>query len=337
MDDDPQGADDRKRREQPSVPAQSDSLQDFARELRIEDATPMDRATIEEFADQLREIAATLDADKKPRLEWEHVRPPASAASVTPGERFIPRESPREGMEARPPIYAPPSADSQHRTASGRSRRRTLAAFLVGVATGGVGVYLLTPANPAPAREVEPIQSSVRAPIQPPAAPPSIESSAPAESTPPRRNLETPQADRTETPVGLSGRRRDAPTPIAPSSVAASGSRARTSQRAQRRTTPSQLPQERRPQAPARVTERDVAGSPATNSGSLWLISVPAGASVYLDERLYGRTPIAIPDVSEGTHAVRLEHDEYRSWTSQVRIQAGRRQRLTIALDPASP
>jgi hypothetical protein len=73
-----------------------------------------------------------------------------------------------------------------------------------------------------------------------------------------------------------------------------------------------------------------------TIAGSLWLMSTPAQASVFLDGQLVGKTPIAIPDLSEGAHAVRLELSGYRGWTSEVHIRSNRRERVIVTLEPAS-
>jgi hypothetical protein len=62
--------------------------------------------------------------------------------------------------------------------------------------------------------------------------------------------------------------------------------------------------------------------------------SRPAGARVYLDGRPVGRTPLLIGDVGAGVHAVFLELDGYRGWTSSVRVGADGRQRVAASLEP---
>jgi serine/threonine-protein kinase len=66
---------------------------------------------------------------------------------------------------------------------------------------------------------------------------------------------------------------------------------------------------------------------------SVQVESRPAGASVYLDGRLVGRTPLVIGDVGNGVHAVSLELYGYRRWTSSVRVGAGGRQRVAASLE----
>jgi hypothetical protein len=68
-------------------------------------------------------------------------------------------------------------------------------------------------------------------------------------------------------------------------------------------------------------------------TGTVEIDSRPTGAKVYLDNRLVGSTPMAIPDVRAGEHVVRLEHDGYRRWTSMVRVVAAERNRVTASLE----
>jgi hypothetical protein len=79
--------------------------------------------------------------------------------------------------------------------------------------------------------------------------------------------------------------------------------------------------------APARVV--------ATSGfvGALDVDSRPTGARVYLDGKLIGNTPLSMPTVPAGEHAVRLEHDGYRRWSSSVRVVASERNRVTASLE----
>jgi hypothetical protein len=76
--------------------------------------------------------------------------------------------------------------------------------------------------------------------------------------------------------------------------------------------------------------------TPATTgrfSAALTIESRPVGANVYLDGKLVGKTPLQLPDVAAGEHAVRLEHDGYRRWSSSVRIIAAEKNRITASLE----
>jgi len=90
----------------------------------------------------------------------------------------------------------------------------------------------------------------------------------------------------------------------------------------------------RRPAA-ERVSQ---AGSPAPllagrYTGLLVVESLPAGASVYLDNKAVGRTPLTLSSVSAGEHVVRLERDGYHRWARSVRVVATERNRVTASLE----
>jgi hypothetical protein len=67
--------------------------------------------------------------------------------------------------------------------------------------------------------------------------------------------------------------------------------------------------------------------------GALTIESRPTGARVYVDGKLVGTTPLKLPDVSAGSHAVALEHDGYTRWSSAVRIVASETNRVTASLE----
>jgi hypothetical protein len=68
-------------------------------------------------------------------------------------------------------------------------------------------------------------------------------------------------------------------------------------------------------------------------TGALVIDSRPAGARVFMDNRLVGTTPLVLDAVRAGEHALRLERDGYRRWTTQARIIAGERNRITASLE----
>ena len=61
--------------------------------------------------------------------------------------------------------------------------------------------------------------------------------------------------------------------------------------------------------------------------------SRPSGAAVIIDGRRVGTTPMSLGDVAAGSHAVRLERDGYRIWTSGISISAGEQNRITASLE----
>ena len=139
------------------------------------------------------------------------------------------------------------------------------------------------------------------------------------------------------------------PKPVPPASVAAAPrTPPRETQKAPQgsngaadhRSTP---PVERRSaaarQEPERPTTRPRTTTPVPTGtsgefvGRLSVDSRPVGARVFLDNKQIGVTPMAMPSIRAGEHAIRLERDGYRHWTSTVRIVAGEQNRVTASLD----
>jgi hypothetical protein len=67
--------------------------------------------------------------------------------------------------------------------------------------------------------------------------------------------------------------------------------------------------------------------------GALAVESRPPGATVFVDGKLVGTTPMHLPSVSAGEHAVRLEREGYRRWSSSVRVVATEQNRVTASLE----
>ena len=100
------------------------------------------------------------------------------------------------------------------------------------------------------------------------------------------------------------------------------------------------VPEERHivitPRRPAVSLTVPLSSAAATNGrfvGDLTVQSRPSGAKVFLDGRLIGTTPLQIPAVRAGEHAIRLEYDGYRRWSSAVRIVASEATRVTASLE----
>jgi hypothetical protein len=92
-----------------------------------------------------------------------------------------------------------------------------------------------------------------------------------------------------------------------------------------------------RPDAASRhVQTTPVPATPGTDEGFTGVLVVdsrPVGASVFMDGQLVGATPLALPAVRAGEHAIRLERDGYRRWSSSVRIIPSERSRVTASLE----
>ena len=79
-----------------------------------------------------------------------------------------------------------------------------------------------------------------------------------------------------------------------------------------------------------------VRSASADAGGSLLVESEPAGASVYVDGRLAGETPLALPAVAAGVHRVRVVRLGYLENSRLVTVKPGARATLQARLtDPA--
>jgi len=83
----------------------------------------------------------------------------------------------------------------------------------------------------------------------------------------------------------------------------------------------------------APATKKAAATPPVAFEGSLVIASKPDGASVLVDGRPVGTTPMTVPSLSAGSHAIRLELAGYNVWTSSVRVAAGKMNRVTASLE----
>ena len=83
-----------------------------------------------------------------------------------------------------------------------------------------------------------------------------------------------------------------------------------------------------RPGLPAKAM-----GDASATAGGLNVQSRPAGARVFVNDRLAGSTPIAIPGLPAGSTTVRIELDGYEPWTTTVRVGAGEQTRVAASLE----
>jgi len=61
--------------------------------------------------------------------------------------------------------------------------------------------------------------------------------------------------------------------------------------------------------------------TPAT--GTISVSSSPSGANMYLDNSYKGITPLTIPDVSTGTHTIKVTLAGYQDWSTSVQVASG--------------
>jgi serine/threonine protein kinase len=67
--------------------------------------------------------------------------------------------------------------------------------------------------------------------------------------------------------------------------------------------------------------------------GSLSIASRPEGATVTLDGRAVGVTPLTLPEVAAGSHAIRLELQGYRAWSVSAQVMAGQQKKVSASLE----
>jgi len=56
--------------------------------------------------------------------------------------------------------------------------------------------------------------------------------------------------------------------------------------------------------------------------GMLQVESVPSGATVFINQQRVGETPLPMTRLRAGSHVVRIEHDGYERWTTNVTVPA---------------
>jgi hypothetical protein len=71
--------------------------------------------------------------------------------------------------------------------------------------------------------------------------------------------------------------------------------------------------------------------------GTLAVLSEPEGASVFINQRSAGETPVLLTDLRPGSYVVRIERNGYQRWTTSVTVSATRQTRLTAKLQPDNP
>ena len=251
--------------------------------------------------------ASALDIRAAEKARFEQVE--SAATLVAPDDIAPIRDQPDTRVQEPPPI----SMIEQSRSAVWP----LVASLVIGLALGfaggyGVGTRERPLASASPSAERPAGRDATDVAIAEPKPPPASEAVPPVAvprepATPPsppaRREPTAPPASRESPAPSRSAAAR--PTPERPSS----------------RRTPPPLPP-----PPASATS-------GRYQGGLTVDSRPTGARVFLDGRLVGTTPLTIAAVPAGEHAIRLERDGYRRWSSSVRVVAAEQNRVTASLE----
>ena len=102
--------------------------------------------------------------------------------------------------------------------------------------------------------------------------------------------------------------------------------------------TPSEAPGANAPNAPraarpVRQAEQLPVIADPNAEGGLFAITRPLGAQVFVDNKLIGSTPLFMPQLSSGSHEVRLELPGFRTRSSSIQVEPNTRFRLAVQLE----
>jgi serine/threonine protein kinase len=86
-----------------------------------------------------------------------------------------------------------------------------------------------------------------------------------------------------------------------------------------------------RPRAAAPA--RSQTATPQSFTGSVYVDSRPRGATVIIDGKSMGTTPVRIPEVRIGSHVIRLQLADHSDWTTSTRVVSGQEARVTGSLE----
>jgi hypothetical protein len=93
----------------------------------------------------------------------------------------------------------------------------------------------------------------------------------------------------------------------------------------------------RRPTFSTTINLRQLAAAPPSpersGPGGLNVQSRPAGARVYVNDRLAGATPVAVSNVPAGSAIVRIEMDGYEPWITRVPVNPGDQTKVAASLE----
>jgi serine/threonine protein kinase len=329
------------------------------------------RLSIDDFTEVVHETAASSPHDHPLKVDEPLAGGPHVAESKPHEEEFdIQEVFAREAAEVPAPSRPAPFESLDAGTPPSSGVWPLMLALVVGIALGfGMAMLLLgrDRVPPAPqqaststsgrtATEVrdEPIKevteqtvASAPKPAAPqPATPtPSASVATPNEPVPakPTARAENPVA---RTPAATPQGRTPLPaiaakTPTPPKAAAAAKPAPNTSKAAAAATKPAAAAAKGAP-APGRGANKAVAATPAKPavqapekppSGSLVVESRPPGASVFLDGRRVGTTPLTLDTVKVGNYTIGLDIPGYQRWASTVKVTSGERSRVAASLE----
>jgi hypothetical protein len=266
---------------------------------------------------ELLDVGGDADASTPDRAEDTKTE----AAPLLEGGDLAPArdEVPAPAVVASAPVVVPlgpaePIRPALPPPAVRRSPVPLIAMLVVGIALGYPAGYLVARrSQPAPAAPLV----SVPKPAPQPASQPAANVTAPPSAPAPRPSTPAPT-----------------PAPAAPAATSA----AKPTTTGASAATPAPVPAARKPaeKKPAATPTRKPQPPPTRQTafvGSLSISSRPSGATVTLDGRVVGVTPLTLPEVAAGSHAVRLELDGYRAWSVSAQVVSGEQKKVTASLE----
>jgi hypothetical protein len=95
------------------------------------------------------------------------------------------------------------------------------------------------------------------------------------------------------------------------------------------------LPEQSERTSPAAATlEKPARPADASAFGAVYFASRPPGATVFVDGRSVGTTPVRVPSLTSGSHRVRFERDGFHPWATTFIVLPGSEIRVTGSLEP---
>lgn len=328
-------------------------------------AEPVEEPVGEPIEEVEVEVAA-VEAVEPPAPEpVRAIAPPVALPASPPSPR------PAEGPLWAPFMTHPLSATAHHE-AEPRYKypwAGMAAVLLAGIALGATAMHLyhrvsqtpLTAELPPPPATASPARAETEVQIAPATPPPAAENPPPASVAPPPAAAPpvTPPAPQPETPVRaaavtgrivirsvpsgalvtVDGRRagetpltlRDQPLGTHSVQVARRGYVPETRKVTLTSRAPAQTVSV---QLKAGAAQGSSAAAPAAGAttGSIYADTRPRAARVVIDGKPYGMTPVLVPQLSPGTHTVRLEMDGYAPSSTSVVVRAGEQARVSVSL-----
>lgn len=269
------------------------------------------------------------------------------------GEVAIAPQMPRRAASrpaAEPRVRPAPAFEHYRPTpvveTPGGTRSFLVVGLLLGLVGGGLLGFWWRGATGAPSTPVTAVEEAQDTPgTEVPVAPPPTTEAAPANQQPPAPDTAAPTRGRLlvrTTPAGATVRLNGRVRGTSPATIRdlpfgtynVTVSRPGHQTRSQRVTVSRRVPA-RDITIELRPTVAPAAAAPtsAATTGSVYVETRPAGAQVTVDGVARGTAPLRVPELSPGTHTIRLDLAGHRSVTTTVVVRAGQQVSVRVSLE----